>query len=90
MNDMNPATPRVVYVASLVAILGAVIVLIDGFIQPFNGTAVGFAGRMLGAVGIMVFSLSNLWRGRGRVTVLMVGLVVGIAGVILVVAGRIR
>ena len=90
MNDVSSVPTRVVYVGSLVAILGTAIVLVGGFIEPFNGTSAGLVGRMLGAVGIMLFSLSNLWRGRGRTALLWIGLAVGVVGLIVAVLGRVR
>ena len=89
MNDTNPAPTTLAYIASLVTMVGLVIALVDRFSEPFNGTTAGFTGRILGAMGIGLVALSNIWTGRGRVAVLWTGVGVGTVGLIVAIAGRV-
>jgi hypothetical protein len=55
--------------------------------EPFAGTRVGYAGRLLGPLSILLIALS-LVSHRGRGVLRVVGISLAVAALILVLAGR--
>ena len=89
MNNTESARHGIAHVIGWAVFIMSGVALYLQVTEPFAGTRVGYAGRILGPVATMMIALSLVRRQRGRV-LLWVGATMGATALLLVMAGRTR